>query len=1242
MLRRIYLLTAAFIVATGVAAIAQTGSIKGKVLDKTTKEPLPFANVIVEINGSQAGGAQTDFDGNFTVKPLQPGRYNIKASFVGYTAAEVTGVLVSADKITFQDMMMGKGAVDITAIDVTAYKNPIIDKGNPSTQTTITQEEIKVAPTRDVKSVAATTAGVYQKDEGDDVNVRGSRSDATDYYIDGIKVRGSTNLPQSGIEQITVVTGGVPAQYGDATGGIINITTRGPSKEYFGGIEYVTSELFDKYGYNLFGGNISGPILSKKNAEGKVDRTLLGFFVSGEYQSERDPDPSAIGFYKVKQEVWDDIVAAPLASAIPGTTVFRNKADTLKAWSFEKIDAKQKVKATSYRVSGKLDYSPVQDLNLTVGGSIDHRSSRDWNYSYALFNYDNNAQRIDDTWRVFGRVTQKIGSNAATESEASSSVVKNLYYSVQVDYSKTTSILQDETNEDRYFDYGYLGNYDVIKNLKRTYGAPGTSNLINPYTGDSILYEQVALPGDSLVTYSPAGINTLTEAYVNQYFNIANGFGAPGYFQNLTQIRTNGGLRNGDRPASSEGMWIMPGFTYNGYNKNVATQFRVSAQVNGDIKDHAITAGFEYEQRTDRGFGVAPVGLWSIMRLRANENNREQDLENPIFIGNNTVHYNRKYSGDGTPGFFENVRSVLASAGYQNVGVTDFVNIDGVNKDLLTLNLFTADELLNAGNNLVAYYGYDYTGEYKTGSVSFEDFWTAKDDNGNYTRPIAAFEPIYMAGYIQDKFAINDLIFNIGVRVDRFDANQKVLRDKYLLYPAYTVGQKRGELLENDVVVPAGIGNDFVIYVNDVNSPNANSIIGYRFEDIWYDANGTIVSNPNILAQQAGGVIAPWLVSPSLAQGGVQTTAFKPSDSFKDYEPVVTVMPRVAFSFPISDEALFFAHYDVLTQRPPSRLRSNPLDYYFIESQGSLINNPALKPERTTDYEIGFKQTLSKSSAITISGFYRELRDMIQQTKVNFAFPKEYQTYDNLDFGTVKGLSLGYDLRRTGNVRLSANYTLQFADGTGSADNTSNRLLANGQPNLRTIAPLDFDQRHAITTSIDYRYGQGKDYNGPMIKNTQVLANAGLNIVLRAGSGTPYSRQRDVVPEANSLFLNNTGAGQLDGEINGSRLPWQYRVDIKLDKDFALKMGKGEGARSASLNVYIQVQNLFDTKNIISVYRYTGNPDDDGYLASAVGQDYLLSRPDAVAFVDQYNIKVNNPNNYSLPRRARIGVKFDF
>lgn len=1230
MLRKLLSFTTAFIVATGFAALAQSGEIKGKVLDKTTKEPLPFANVVVEMNGAQAGGAQTDFDGNFTIKPLTPGRYDLKASFVGYNPISVTGVLVSADKITFQDLAMGKGAIDITAIDVVSYKNPIIDKGNPSTQTTVTQEEIKVAPTRDVKSVAATTAGVFQRDEGDDVNVRGSRTDATDYYIDGIKVRGSTSLPQSGVEQITVVTGGVPAQYGDATGGIINITTRGPSKDFFGGIEFVTSEIFDQYGYNLVGANLSGPILSRKNKEGKVEKTLLGFFLAAEYQSEKDPDPSAVGMYKVKDEVWDDISVNPLQPSVSSGTSFTRKSEYLNASSFEKIKYKQNTASKSYRISGKIDAQPVNNVTLSIGGSYDHRKRNDYIHTYSLFNSNNNPERINDAWRVFGRLTHKLGSSKG-DSEASASVLKNAYYSIQVDYSQTKEVLQDDDHKDEYFKYGYLGKFDFIRA-----DSIGYLTKVDSLTGDTTHYQET-IPTDSvLASYTPGGMNPLTEAYTIQYLQLVSPLGYLGNYENLTQIRTNGGLRNGDTPINVYSLWRNSGLQYGQYSMSEGTQFRVSAQVSADLKNHAISAGFEYEQRKDRGFTTATTTLWGLMRQRANENNRELDKDSPIYITPNIVHYPRKYTNsEGTPGFFEFLRTRLSSLGYANVSNIDYINIDNLDPSVFSLDLFTADELLNNGNEYVFYYGRDYTGEEKSGSVAFEDFWTAKDANGNFTRPIGAFEPIYMAGYIQDKFAINDLIFNVGVRIDRFDANQKVLRDKYLLYPAYTAGQVAPNR-------PSNIGSDYVVYVSDVSNPSNADIAGYRDGDDWYDANGSFVSNPQLLADVTGSGIAPWLVDSSLASHGVQSAKFKPSDSFKDYDPEVTVMPRISFSFPISDEALFFAHYDVLTQRPPSRTRNNPVDYYYIEAQGRLLNNPDLKPEKTIDYEVGFRQALTKSSAITISAFYREMRNMIQQTSVNYAFPSNYLTFDNIDFGTVKGLTLGYDMRRTGNVRLSANYTLQFADGTGSADRTADRLIQNGQPNLRTIAPLDFDQRHAFTVSVDYRYAEGKDYNGPMIKNTQVLANTGFNIIFRAGSGTPYSRFRDPRPEANSLGVQQIGTGALDGEINGSRLPWQFRIDLKLDRDFNIKFGKSEGAKSVVMNLYIQVQNLLDTKNVIEVYRYTGNPTDDGYLSSAVGQQDVGKQTDPVAFTDQYNMKLNNPSNYSLPRRARIGIKLDF
>jgi outer membrane receptor protein involved in Fe transport len=309
----------------------------------------------------------------------------------------------------------------------------------------------------------------------------------------------------------------------------------------------------------------------------------------------------------------------------------------------------------------------------------------------------------------------------------------------------------------------------------------------------------------------------------------------------------------------------------------------------------------------------------------------------------------------------------------------------------------------------------------------------------------------------------------------------------------------------------------------------------------------------------------------------------------------------------------------------------------FILNQGSVLNNSNLLPETTIDYEIGFKQALNKRSALTISAFYRELRDMVQITSVNYAHPTTYNTYANIDFGTVKGFSFVYDLRRTGNVQLTANYTLQFADGSGSGSESGLSLINSGQPNLRTILPLDFDQRHAITTTIDYRYGNKDNYDGPVLGGKKILADAGANFQVRMGSGTPYSKQSNVTQEA---AFGISQRSTLSGNINGARLPFQFRVDARFDKSFNFQYGSTK--KKANCTVYLQVQNLLDTRNIASVYRFTGNAEDDGYLSSAVAQTAINQQTDPQSYKDQYSIKVNRPNNYTLPRRIRLGVNINF
>jgi hypothetical protein len=378
------------------------------------------------------------------------------------------------------------------------------------------------------------------------------------------------------------------------------------------------------------------------------------------------------------------------------------------------------------------------------------------------------------------------------------------------------------------------------------------------------------------------------------------------------------------------------------------------------------------------------------------------------------------------------------------------------------------------------------------------------------------------------------------------------------------------------------------------------------------------------------------------------------SKVFKDFDPQINLMPRIAFAFPISDVANFFAHYDVLTQRPPTGNRLDPYQYLAIQNNlSSFANNPNLKPSKTTDYELGFTQVLNekKNSAITSTAFYRELRNMVQVVSINQAYPTTYTSYDNIDFGTVKGFSFSYDLRRTAGVRLTASYTLQFADGTGSSATDGVNLVSAGAPNLRTTHPLDYDQRHTVILNFDYRFGAKKDYRGPTWtkkkgsdneKVINILENVGANMVLRAGSGTPYSKQSNISQDAAfGIATRRT----LSGDINGSNLPWGFKVDLRVDKNIALKWGgKKDGAekKSADLNVYLQVLNVFNNRNIMGVYRATGNPNDDGYLASQDGQSSLVSRNDPDSFTDLYGIKVNNPNNYSRPRVIRLGLLLNF
>ena len=1289
-MKKVYLFLVAFVF-LGFCLSAQNngGAIQVTLTDKKTKEGIPFANVVVFNGKTQVAVGTTDMDGMVTLKPLNAGKYNVSAVYLGYQKQEINDVLVKNNATSYLKVPMSNEGVDLDPVVVTTYKVPLVDP-NVVSGGTVDRESFQNMSDKSVNSVISTQAGVILTDNGSStsIQVRGSRKGNTNIFVDGERAIGTTNMPQGAVEEMSVMLGGLPAQYGDVTGGAVSITTRGTQPKWFGGVELISSELTDPYGYNFGGFSLGGPLVSKKDsAKNKIP--IVGFFMAGQGVYQKDPRPWATGIAQVNPTKLAQLEQTPLQYNQANNT-FYAASSFLTPNDITYSKTRPNVGNKQISLAPKIDFQINPNLRITLGGNWDYNNYRTFSQEYSLLNSQHNPQVIENTMRGYVRLTQRFGAQGVKASEQTQSIISNANFSFQAGYQKYKYTQEDAQFKNDYFSYGYVGKFNELQS--NIFTLKDSVKVGNTYKKN--VYVNTGVAQDTAITFQPGTQNPLAANYTSQVYNTL----PAGSINNFTQIYNAQGLVNGNGsvPPNVQGLYYNTGRTTGAFSIRDNSVFRVTSNFSADIKHHSVMVGVEYDQRNERGVDINARGLYSLAYQLANNHNQNLDTTGtngtyyatlaayqaangghalnttqtqgaPITASGTGVYvvgtaYNAAAQSVFSKNFYDQVM------GIHNGQSTQYIDVNNYDPSNFNLKMFSADELLNSGNQLVSGWGYDYAGNRLAGSgkVNFSDFLTKfttdKFGDQNYNRLVGAFMPVYMAGYIQDKFDYKDLKFNVGLRIDRYDANQMVLKDPFLLKDAFTtsdLGSLSGQFTGN---IPSSIPKDAVIYVAD-NSQAVKQITGFRSGSNWYDATGALVSDPKVIAETSGGQAQPWLKNPS------DKTPYSNS-AFTAYKPQINVMPRVAFSFPITDVASFFAHYDILTQRPPASQsdgvngspyysfnRTDPTQYYFLSShQGAVVNNGNLKPERTVDYELGFQQILSQSSVLKLSGFYREMRNQVQITRVNQAYPLSYLTYGNIDFGTVKGFSAEFQLRRTGGFSLNANYTLQFADGSGSNANGGYNLVNSSQPNLRVITPLDYDQRHTFTATFDYRFGQGTNYHGPQSslkkkngteKNVQWLKDLGVNFVARLGSGTPYSQR---TPAASDEEIGNNITQYLAGSLNGSRYPWQFRVDMRIDKNISMQWGspeKGDKRKRTNMNIYLQVLNLFNTKNVINVHSYTGSPSDDGYLSSAFGineinQKYAQSVAFGQGFTTLYNSKLVSGAYYSMPRMIRIGLQFDF
>lgn len=312
-------------------------------------------------------------------------------------------------------------------------------------------------------------------------------------------------------------------------------------------------------------------------------------------------------------------------------------------------------------------------------------------------------------------------------------------------------------------------------------------------------------------------------------------------------------------------------------------------------------------------------------------------------------------------------------------------------------------------------------------------------------------------------------------------------------------------------------------------------------------------------------------------------------------KPRVQVSPRIGLAHPITDRAVLHFSYGQFFQFPDfNALYYN--DRRDLSTSLPLLGNASLKPQRTAAYEAGIKYRLADDIALEVSGWYKDISDLLSTLQVSY-LSQDYVVYYNADYASVKGIDLTVNKRYSKYLSGSINYTFMVARG-----NNSQPLGGFVSAYSREEIPhreyyLDFDQTHTIVLSVNLSVPENE---GVSVFGIRPFEGLDLNILVQAASGQPYTPYTDPSVRV---------------EVNSARKPWTSTVDLRITKS-VFRAGVG-------VNLFAEVTNLLDTQNVRTVYARTGKPFDTGVIG-LVG-----SSPDAD----------HNPAHLGPPRIIKAGVQ---
>jgi len=224
----------------------QTGKIIGKVMDATTGEPLPYANIIIE---GTTMGAASDMKGEFLIINVPPGSYRVSARMMGYQTVTMENVRVFVDRTTEIIFRLKSTVIDIKKSIIVVAEQPLIQKDLTATEASVSAEEIERMPVESFRDILQLQAGIV-KDSRGALHVRGGRSNEIAFMVDGVTVTDPFNgemaveINQESIQELKLISGTFNAEYGKAMSGVVEVVTKDPgSRLIWGGTFYAGDYL---------------------------------------------------------------------------------------------------------------------------------------------------------------------------------------------------------------------------------------------------------------------------------------------------------------------------------------------------------------------------------------------------------------------------------------------------------------------------------------------------------------------------------------------------------------------------------------------------------------------------------------------------------------------------------------------------------------------------------------------------------------------------------------------------------------------------------------------------------------------------------------------------------------------------------------------------------------------------------------------------------------------------------------